>query len=398
MGPLRAAATPTPSPSTPLTNNDAIVEATRSCADGAFVCTHVTDWTNSHQVGLWTQTIVDGATRVLGIIVLGWILRIVATRLIKEFERRAISSNGSPLTGISRRITGVLDTGSVATVRRIQRIRAACSVLRNMTTVVIWSAVVLMVLSQIGLNIAPLLASAGIVGVAIGFGAQSLVKDFLTGLFMILEDQYGVGDRVDFGDAKGTVVAVGMRVTRVRADDSTMWYVPNGSIVRVGNLGQGWGRSIVDVQTSSPEQIDDVEDVLNEAAERISVSEWADDLALAPEMVTVEPLTHDRSTVRLLMKTRTGVQWSFNQALTDAVLRAAERRGVPLERVEKPAPMMVLTDPPSTTLAPAAPPAPLDPASSTLRVVDDAERADGRPRSGARPLSALNGRGSGRGL
>lgn len=354
---------------TPSATN-ALEDATRACRDGAVVCSNVREWTGSYQVGLWTQTLVDGGLRIFGIIVLGWLLRVLFSRLIKEFERRAISSDGGPLTGLSRKITGVLDTDTVSTVRRIQRIKSASSVIRNVSTVVIWSAVLLMVLSEVGLNIAPLLASAGIIGVAIGFGAQSLVKDFLTGLFMMLEDQYGVGDRVDFGDAKGTVVAVGMRVTRVRADDSTMWYVPNGSILRVGNLGQGWGRAIVDVETSEPSQLAAVEDILNEAAERLSMNdEWMDDVARAANTVTIEPLAFESSTLRIVMKTRTGRQWVFRRALQDAVMAAAMRRGVALEEVEAAAPVVVMTDPPSTTLA--APPAPgaLDAASVRLRVV-----------------------------
>ena len=104
-----------------------------------------------------------------------------------------------------------------------------------------------MMLSELGVNVAPIIASAGILGIALGFGAQSLVKDFLSGIFMIFEDQYGVGDVVDLGEAIGTVEAVSLRVTRLRDVNGTVWYVRNGEILRVGNMSQNWARTVLDV-------------------------------------------------------------------------------------------------------------------------------------------------------
>ena len=129
------------------------------------------------------------------------------------------------------------------------------SVLRSVATGVIFTVAALMALSQIGLNMAPLIASAGIIGVALGFGAQSLVKDFLSGIFMIIEDQYGVGDVTDLGDATGTVEAVGLRVTRLRDINGTVWYMRNGEIPRVGNKSQGWARAVVDVDVAYGEDL-----------------------------------------------------------------------------------------------------------------------------------------------
>ena len=119
-----------------------------------------------------------------------------------------------------------------------------------------------MILSQLGVNIAPIIASAGILGIALGFGAQSLVKDFLSGIFMIFEDQYGVGDVVDVGEASGTVEAVSLRVTRLRDLDGTVWYVPNGEILRVGNKSQNWSRAVVDVGVGYDEDLARVKRVL----------------------------------------------------------------------------------------------------------------------------------------
>ncbi len=123
-----------------------------------------------------------------------------------------------------------------------------------------------MVLSELGLNVAPILASAGVLGLAIGFGAQNLVKDFLSGVMMMVEDQYGVGDEVDLGEAIGTVEHVALRVTRVRDVDGTVWYVRNGEILRVGNASQNWARTVLDVNVSYDQDLRKVREVLQEVA------------------------------------------------------------------------------------------------------------------------------------
>src|SRR4029077_3961131 len=131
--------------------------------------------------------------------------------------------------------------------RRRQRAEALGSVLRSFVSVTIFSIAIMLILGELGVNLAPLIASAGIAGVALGFGAQNLVKDFITGLFMLLEDQYGVGDVVDVGEASGTVEAVGLRITTIRDARGVLWYIRNGEIVRVGNRSQGWALVVVDV-------------------------------------------------------------------------------------------------------------------------------------------------------
>jgi small conductance mechanosensitive channel len=134
--------------------------------------------------------------------------------------------------------------GSAPGERRRARSATLGSVLQSVAAAVIYSIAVLMTMSELTFNIGPLIASAGIVGVAVGFGAQTLVKDFLSGIFMILEDQFGVGDLVDLsmtdiGETTGVVESVGLRTTRVRAPDGVVWHVRNGEVVRVGNRSQG---------------------------------------------------------------------------------------------------------------------------------------------------------------
>src|SRR5690606_4989578 len=124
------------------------------------------------------------------------------------------------------------------------------NVLRSVASLVIWVAAVFVAVGSLrttNIELGPLIAGAGIVGVALGFGAQSLVKDFLTGLFMLIEDQYGVGDIVDVGPATGVVEGITLRTTRLRDVEGVLWHVPNGEIKRVGNLSQQWSRAVLDV-------------------------------------------------------------------------------------------------------------------------------------------------------
>ena len=136
------------------------------------------------------------------------------------------------------------------------------SLLKSITTGVIFTVVLIMSISELGYDVAPLIAGAGILGVAFGFGAQSLVKDFLSGIFMIFEDQYGVGDVVDVGEASGTIEAVSLRVTRLRDVNGTVWYVRNGEILRVGNMSQNWARTVLDIGVAYSEDLARVRRVL----------------------------------------------------------------------------------------------------------------------------------------
>src|SRR6185369_16289116 len=136
----------------------------------------------------------------------------------------------------------------------------------------IWTVAAFMVLGEFGINLGPLIAGAGIIGVAIGFGSQSLVKDFLAGIFILVEDQYGVGDTVDLGEAVGVVEVVSLRTTRLRSVDGTVWHVPNGEIGRVGNKSQHWSRALLDVQVAYTTDITEARSVIKGVADQV----WED--------------------------------------------------------------------------------------------------------------------------
>ena len=186
-----------------------------------------------------------------------------------------------------------------------------------------------MILSQVGVNIAPIIASAGILGIALGFGAQSLVKDFLSGVFMIFEDQYGVGDVIDVGEAIGTVEAVSLRVTRLRDLDGTVWYVPNGEILRVGNKSQNWSRAVVDVGVGYDEDLARAKRVLSEVAHDL----WEDEdfrsvIVEEPEVTGVEALTPDAITLRVLVKTPPMEQWAVARELRQRIKARFDHEGI----------------------------------------------------------------------
>ena len=176
---------------------------------------------------------------ILLIVVIALVVRWLARRAIDRIVRRA--SAGSIPAVLARTKAGEVlgDLRPGAADRRRERALTMGSVLKSIVGAVIMGIAAIMVLAEIGVNVAPILTGAGIVGVALGFGAQNFVKDFLAGIFMILEDQVGVGDAVDTGHATGTVEAVGLRVTRLRDDQGTIWYVRNGEVIRIGNESQG---------------------------------------------------------------------------------------------------------------------------------------------------------------
>ncbi len=186
-------------------------------------------------------------------------------------------------------------------------------------------------LSVLGVNIAPFIASAGIAGLAIGFGAQNLVRDFVSGVFMLLEDQYGVGDIVDLGEAVGEIESVGLRITTVRDVDGTLWYVRNGEIVRVGTMSQDYAVARVEVPVALSVDIDAAERVALAAAEEtVADAAVADDVMGRPEMLGVQEVGADRVLLRMTLKAKPNAQWSLQRRRRRASLQAYEREEIAL--------------------------------------------------------------------
>ena len=212
--------------------------------------------------------------------------------------------------------------------RRQQRAEAIGSILASFATATIFSVALLMILAELGIQLAPLLASAGIAGIALGFGAQTLVKDLLAGLFMLLEDQYGVGDAVDVGEASGTVESVGLRITSIRDGRGVLWHVRNGEIVRVGNKSQGWAVGVIDVPIGFA-RVEDATRVLQEAAEAFAADpEWVDTLIEPPSVLGVERVSVDGTVLRVTVKTTIETQPRVGRELRARLVAALDDAGI----------------------------------------------------------------------
>jgi small conductance mechanosensitive channel len=263
------------------------------------------------------------------IVVVGLIAQFVFHRLIDRLVRRA--EDGVLPDRLSQVTLGRSATAPPpGSTRRVQRAKTMGSLLKSITSGVIAAIVVTMALSEIGLDIGPVLASAGIIGVALGFGSQTLVKDFLSGIFMIFEDQYGVGDVVNMGDGlSGTVEAVSLRVTRIRDANGTVWYLRNGELLRVGNMSQNWARTVLDVQVSAREDLARVRRVLGEVTDDL----WHDDefdgvIIEEPEIPGVEAITPDAITLRISLKTAPMEQWRVARVLRERVKARFDHEGI----------------------------------------------------------------------
>jgi moderate conductance mechanosensitive channel len=222
---------------------------------------------------------------------------------------RALERVGGPATGVT-----------VDDPRRRSRATSIATVVTSTVTVAIWVIAVLLVLGQIGIDLAPLLATAGIAGIAIGFGAQNLVKDCITGLFMLLEDQYGIGDSVDLGVASGAVERLTLRTTVLRSQDGTVWHVPNGEIRRVGNRSKLWSVAVVDVHVAYDADLDRTRQVVDGAASAVCRDErYAGDVLATPELLGIESMSPDGVVLRLLVKTSPGTQFRVQRALREAI-------------------------------------------------------------------------------
>ncbi|QKW21974.1 mechanosensitive ion channel family protein [Kitasatospora sp. NA04385] len=278
----------------------------------------------------WQGWVVDGVRIVfiLGLaLVLRAVVRKVIDKLVARMGRPAEADNDHGVLG------GLLaNSGVVNTERRQQRSEAIGSVLRSAASFTILGTASLMALSVLGVDLAPLLASAGVAGVAIGFGARNLVTDFLSGVFMIMEDQYGVGDEIDTGVATGTVLEVGLRVTKLRGSSGEIWYIRNGEVKRIANMSQGWGTATVDVQIGYKEDLERVELLVAETAEQLAKESPYDELIWGRvKVLGVESVSVDSVQLRIEARCSPGKSAQVSRALRVRLKAAFDLAGVKLK-------------------------------------------------------------------
>ncbi|TQL75565.1 small conductance mechanosensitive channel [Stackebrandtia endophytica] len=271
--------------------------------------------------------------RILIIIVVCLLVRGVVNRSIKRLTTpRETGKTPAILRPFRERIPNLMadtDAHELMGDRRRARASTIGSVLRSLVTWLVYAIMFMLVLAEFDVNLGPLLASAGVVGLAIGFGAQALVKDVLSGIFLIMEDQYGVGDLVDLGESVGTVEVVGLRVTTIRDLQGTLWYVRNGEIIRVGNHSQSWANVVLDIPLGPSVDVDDAAEVIGTAVnEVVSDPEWSDAVLAEPELQGVSDITVDGSKFRVLVKSDSGRQWALGRELRGRISHALQEAGV----------------------------------------------------------------------
>jgi len=307
-----------------------------------FVCDWVYDWTDNETLAEAAGWVVERPLKVVLILVVAYFLNRIVRRSIARVEERMIQDRERKL--IERQVEEVEDGRfedmdlrarqksaelSIATEQSKQRARTIGSILRSGASVAIWTLAILMALGEFDINLGPLIAGAGIAGIALGFGAQSIVQDFLAGFFMLIEDQYAVGDIVDVGEASGVVEGMGLRTTRLRDVNGTLWYVPNGQIQRVANKSQQWARAVLDIEVAYDTDIDLAKRVIKEAADSV----WHDHLPKStrieePEIWGVEMFGESAIAIRLVVKTEPGEQFSTAREIRGRLIGAFTREGI----------------------------------------------------------------------
>lgn len=275
------------------------------------------------------QTLVGVPLRIVIIVVVAALARLVAHRLIDRYARKANRRHEDRVKALGA-VGGVLASATgYGSARHDQRTATAATIVKSTVSFIIVGTALLMILDLLGIPLAPLLASAGVGGLAIGFGAQSLVKDTLSGLFMIVEDQYGVGDVVDTGTIVGTVEEVTLRITRIRDGEGVVWYLRNGEILRLGNRSQGWSVAVVDVQLAYTEDVGRVTRIIGDAVDDlVDEDQWRDVLLDTPSVSGIESMTQGLVTLRVTAKVRANERDVVQRELRSRVKAALDAHDI----------------------------------------------------------------------
>jgi small conductance mechanosensitive channel len=291
---------------------------------------------------------------VIIIVVAALIVQIVLVRVIHKIVKRTSDRARIERLEQTRKYTRTAELSEMLMTQRTeQRAAAIGTLLTSSVSLIVWTVAVLMALEALGVNVAPLLASAGVVGVALGFGAQTMVKDYLSGIFLIIEDQFGVGDVVDLGPVIGTVEEVALRYTRLRDLSGVVWYVRNGEILRVANRSQGWTLASVDIPVAYDENLDRVRDLIESVAIDMDEDPTYDDMLLGkPTFAGVESMSGEAMVVRVTAKAVPEKQIILARTIRERIKLAFDRAGIVMPMMMRPMPGQMM---------PGSPPAPQPP-------------------------------------
>ena len=299
--------------------------------DPAQTCRWVFDRTNNEFLATATEWVVEKPLKVVLIALGAFIVSRLARRGVRSLSKRIMATSTSTRLARLRAQGPALLMGDQDEGKRSQaRANTLTSVLSSIISAVVWGVAGLMMLGVFDINIGPLLAGAGIVGVAVGFGSQTIVRDFMSGLFMLIEDQFGVGDVIDVGPVTGTVEAVSLRTTTIRDVKGTVWHVPNGEVSQVGNFSQLWSRALLDIEVSYDTDLRFAEGVIQRVANEMwDDPEWGgDELMEMPEVWGIQSLGASGIAIRLVVKTEPSVQWKVERELRLRIKEAFDVAGI----------------------------------------------------------------------
>lgn len=308
------------------TNDQGLVQACGPKGEQGWICSTVYRITGDEHAA----EIADALSKPIRVIVI-LLVAFVVVRIGRRLISRLVVRMSGGVEKLVTRTPGVafVDTGPMSQTRRIQRAETVGAVLRSIVSIVVWTIAIFSALEVLGVNLGPLLATAGVAGIAIAFGAQSLVKDFLTGMFMLVEDQFAVGDVVDLGVASGTVEGISLRTTRLRDVDGVVWHVPNGTVLRVGNKSQQWSRAVVDIPVAYEADIAQATDVIRDVAHDL----WHDDhyasyILAEPSVLGVESMAPGRVMIRVVIRTQPQQELPVARELRLRVKAALDAAGI----------------------------------------------------------------------
>ena len=294
------------------------------------ICTGIFKLTANEGLAQTGDLILARPAKVALIIFLAVVATALLRRGIRRFTRSLRTVSADRAANVADRSAGsMLRTGGRTSVRTVQRAETIGTLLASATSFIVWGMAGLMVLGELGINLGPLVAGAGIAGIALGFGAQNLVRDFFSGIFILIEDQYGVGDVIDVGPATGTVEGISLRTTRLRDVEGNVWHIPNGEIARVANKSQEWSRALLDIQVSYETPTDEAVRVIERVAEGLADDpEWSACILSTPEVWGVEELAADGVTIRLVVQTQPLTQWKVARELRARIKREFDAEGI----------------------------------------------------------------------
>ena len=290
--------------------------------------TGVSAWWNNPDTH---EMFIERPLKILLILIVAVVLNWLANKIIRRATRHGIDRSRALITAEGRSEQQV----RAQELRREQRLTTLSNVGRSVAAIVIWTWAVLAILDQAGVNVAPLIASAGVVGVAIGFGAQSLVKDFFSGMFILIENQFGVGDTIQVGDVVGDVEEMTLRITTLRDIDGALWYIRNGDIDQVGNHSARFSTARLQIPVSVMADPDKVSATIEATAKRAIHDEPIRDLVMGePEMLGASEFNPTYVSFRLAVKTMPGQQWTVARYLNHRILKDLHSEDVVLTAMD----------------------------------------------------------------